>query len=114
MGLPVYSSSTSTKDTTQPPAQSTPTAAATGAGANTGAGVTRPKTEAEKEADRVYEERMEEEYAKRDGGRHQGHDPEEIYHGYGFKAKGYLILFSVIYLLAPIPSSSLGFLQGAS
>ncbi|KAK0673054.1 hypothetical protein QBC41DRAFT_299160 [Cercophora samala] len=40
----------------------------TGAGVNTGAGVTRPKTEAEKEADRMYEEAMEEEYAKREGG----------------------------------------------
>ncbi len=39
-----------------------------GAGANTGAGVTRPKTEAEIEADRRYEEAMEEEYAKREGG----------------------------------------------
>ncbi|GKT44138.1 uncharacterized protein ColSpa_04319 [Colletotrichum spaethianum] len=41
---------------------------ATGAGVNTGAGSTRPKTEAELEADRLYEEAMEEEYAKRDGG----------------------------------------------
>lgn len=40
----------------------------TGAGVNTGAGTTRPKTEAEKEADRQYEERMEDEYAKREGG----------------------------------------------
>lgn len=40
----------------------------TGAGVNTGAGVTRPKTEAELEADRLYEEAMEDEYAKRDGG----------------------------------------------
>ncbi|KAK4180253.1 hypothetical protein QBC36DRAFT_297713 [Triangularia setosa] len=40
----------------------------TGAGVNTGAGVTRPKTEEEKEADRRYEEAMEEEYAKREGG----------------------------------------------
>lgn len=39
-----------------------------GAGVNTGAGITRPKTEAEVEADRLYEERMEEEYAKREGG----------------------------------------------
>ena len=43
-------------------------AAATGAGANTGAGSTREKTETELEADRLYEERMEEEYAKREGG----------------------------------------------
>ncbi|KAK7991805.1 hypothetical protein PG996_013183 [Apiospora saccharicola] len=41
---------------------------ATGAGVNTGAGTTREKTEAELQADRDYEERMEEEYAKRDGG----------------------------------------------
>ena len=40
----------------------------TGAGVNTGAGVTRPKTQEELEADRVYEERMEEEYAKGEGG----------------------------------------------
>lgn len=46
------------------PAESSPT----GAGVNTGAGTTRPKTAAELEADRMYEERMEEEYAKRDGG----------------------------------------------
>ncbi|KAK6851296.1 hypothetical protein PG990_007806 [Apiospora arundinis] len=43
-------------------------AKATGAGVNTGAGTTREKTEAELQADRDYEERMEEEYAKRDGG----------------------------------------------
>lgn len=41
---------------------------ATGAGANTGAGTTRPKTAEELEADRLYEEAMEEEYAKREGG----------------------------------------------
>ncbi|KAI1356195.1 glycoside hydrolase superfamily [Xylaria sp. FL0043] len=41
---------------------------ATGAGVNTGAGTTREKTEAEIEADRLYEEAMEEEYAKREGG----------------------------------------------
>ncbi|ETS77647.1 hypothetical protein PFICI_09709 [Pestalotiopsis fici W106-1] len=40
----------------------------TGAGVNTGAGTTREKTEAEKEADRLYEEAMEDEYAKREGG----------------------------------------------
>ncbi|KAK1836692.1 hypothetical protein QBC39DRAFT_366901 [Podospora conica] len=40
----------------------------TGAGVNTGAGTTREKTDAEREADRLYEERMEEEYAKREGG----------------------------------------------
>ncbi|KAF6824684.1 hypothetical protein CPLU01_10709 [Colletotrichum plurivorum] len=41
---------------------------AVGAGVNTGAGRTRPKTEAELQADRAYEEAMEQEYAKRDGG----------------------------------------------
>lgn len=41
---------------------------AKGAGANTGAGIARPKTEAELEADRLYEEAMEDEYAKREGG----------------------------------------------
>ncbi|KAL5598557.1 hypothetical protein BROUX41_003513 [Berkeleyomyces rouxiae] len=39
-----------------------------GAGADTGAGVTRPKTQEELEADARYDELMEEEYAKRDGG----------------------------------------------
>lgn len=39
-----------------------------GAGVNTGAGTTRPKTEAEIEADRRYEAAMEDEYAKREGG----------------------------------------------
>lgn len=48
--------------------QSAPGSQATGAGANTGAGTTRPKTAEELEADRLYEEAMEEEYAKRDGG----------------------------------------------
>ncbi|TRX95480.1 hypothetical protein FHL15_003438 [Xylaria flabelliformis] len=41
---------------------------ATGAGVNTGAGTSREKTEAEIEADRLYEEAIEEEYAKREGG----------------------------------------------
>jgi hypothetical protein len=40
----------------------------TGAGVDTGVGTTRPKTQSELEADRQYEERMEEEYAKREGG----------------------------------------------
>lgn len=40
----------------------------TGAGVNTGAGRTRPKTEAELAADHLYEEAMEDEYAKREGG----------------------------------------------
>ena len=39
-----------------------------GAGVNTGAGATREKTEEEREADRRYEEAMEDEYAKREGG----------------------------------------------
>ncbi|GAB1315807.1 hypothetical protein MFIFM68171_06017 [Madurella fahalii] len=53
-------------DTTQAPSATTTQPA--GAGVNTGAGTTRPKTEAELEADRLYEEAMEEEYAKREGG----------------------------------------------
>ncbi|ROV87114.1 hypothetical protein VSDG_10033 [Cytospora chrysosperma] len=40
----------------------------TGAGVNTGAGSTREKTASEVEADRLYEEAMEDEYAKREGG----------------------------------------------
>lgn len=40
----------------------------TGAGINTGAGTTREKTAEELEADRLYEEAMEDEYAKREGG----------------------------------------------
>lgn len=40
----------------------------TGAGVNTGAGTSRPQTAEEREADRLYEETMEEEYAKREGG----------------------------------------------
>lgn len=40
----------------------------TGAGVNMGAGISRPKTAEEREADRLYEEAMEEEYAKREGG----------------------------------------------
>ncbi|KAH8200621.1 hypothetical protein TruAng_005218 [Truncatella angustata] len=51
-----------------PRSENSPTDKATGAGVNTGAGTTREKTEAEKEADRKYEEAMEEEYAKREGG----------------------------------------------
>jgi hypothetical protein len=50
-----------------PQSEETPSRA-TGAGVNTGAGTTRPKTEAELEADRLYEEAMEDEYAKREGG----------------------------------------------
>lgn len=48
-------------------ANTNPTAS-NGAGADTGAGTSRQKTEAEREADWLYEERMEEEYAKREGG----------------------------------------------
>lgn len=40
----------------------------TGAGVDTGAGTTREKTQAEIEADQKYDEAMEEEYAKREGG----------------------------------------------
>lgn len=50
------------------PSEDSATKKATGAGVNSGAGTTREKTEAEKEADRKYEEAMEEEYAKREGG----------------------------------------------
>jgi hypothetical protein len=70
MGLPAYTPSSSDKDATSAQTQQDKPVAdqATGAGVNTGAGVTRAKTAAEEEADRLYEERMEEEYAKRDGG----------------------------------------------
>ncbi|KAJ4134927.1 hypothetical protein NW768_004536 [Fusarium equiseti] len=68
MGLPSYSESATTKPSETPQELNGTTGVATGAGANTGAGVTRPKTEEELEADRLYEEAMEEEYAKRDGG----------------------------------------------
>jgi hypothetical protein len=78
MGLPQHNTTTpsseaqkTTTTTTQNTSQEHPydaTTRASGAGVNTGAGVTREKTEAEKEADRLYEERMEEEYAKREGG----------------------------------------------
>lgn len=50
--------------TSQQPTEARPS----GAGVNTGAGTTRPKTSEEMEADRLYEEAMEDEYAKRDGG----------------------------------------------
>ncbi|KAF4961458.1 hypothetical protein FGADI_237 [Fusarium gaditjirri] len=69
MGLPAFSEPAATASPQTPQQeQNYSTGVATGAGANTGAGVTRPKTEEEKEADRIYEEAMEEEYAKRDGG----------------------------------------------
>ncbi|KAK4453929.1 hypothetical protein QBC34DRAFT_173915 [Podospora aff. communis PSN243] len=61
-------SPTSTVKPTGQQPQSDETSRPTGAGVNTGAGSTRPKTEAELEADRLYEERMEDEYAKREGG----------------------------------------------
>ncbi|KAK1767844.1 hypothetical protein QBC33DRAFT_558673 [Phialemonium atrogriseum] len=64
-------SSTTARQTTSGPVDSQSAAAAagaTGAGVDSGAGTTRQKTEAEREADRLYEERMEEEYAKREGG----------------------------------------------
>lgn len=48
----------------QPESQDKPT----GAGVNTGAGTTRDKTDAERKADTQYEELMEDEYAKREGG----------------------------------------------
>lgn len=59
---------TTTTTTTDTQQQQQQNGTATGAGANTGAGVTREKTAAELEADRLYEEAMEEEYAKREGG----------------------------------------------
>ncbi|CAI0642506.1 unnamed protein product [Colletotrichum noveboracense] len=71
LGVPnVPEESSSQQQSSQPAAARSQEAsqAATGAGANIGAGTTRPKTEAELEADRLYEEAMEEEYAKRDGG----------------------------------------------
>ncbi|KAL2202423.1 MFS general substrate transporter [Sarocladium strictum] len=85
MGLPLFnaskseSASSDTNNTTttifSSPARSTfitsPSASqgrGLGAGANTGAGITRPKTEAEEEADRLYEEAMEEQYARMEGG----------------------------------------------
>ena len=58
---PTSSSSSSSPDTEQ-------AARPTGAGVDSGAGTTRPKTAAEVESDRLYEERMEDEYAKREGG----------------------------------------------
>ncbi len=57
-----------TDATTQIPQTEDTPSRATGAGVDTGAGTTRPKTEAELEADRLYEEAMEDEYAKREGG----------------------------------------------
>jgi hypothetical protein len=69
MGLPVYqdtsaSASASVSEKTHETAAQPPS----GAGVNTGAGTTRAKTEEEEAADRLYEEAMEEEYAKREGG----------------------------------------------
>lgn len=71
MPIPNFQSQSSDKTTTAntpSSAKTTETQTGSGAGANTGAGVTREKTAAELEADRLYEEAMEEEYAKRDGG----------------------------------------------
>lgn len=69
MGLPAFNAdATSSTNPAEEQKQQHAVQGATGAGADTGAGVTRPKTEEEKEADRLYEERMEEEYAKREGG----------------------------------------------
>ncbi|KAK4134820.1 hypothetical protein BT67DRAFT_441262 [Trichocladium antarcticum] len=63
--MPNKATAVPTQTGSQNPTSSAP---ATGAGANTGAGTTRPKTEAELAADRKYEEAMEDEYAKREGG----------------------------------------------
>ena len=72
MGQPLKETTTQNTSgdrTTTPSSQDKPEGSRpTGAGVDTGAGTTRPKTAAELEADRLYEERMEEEYAKRDGG----------------------------------------------
>ena len=63
MGLPLTVNPTSETET-----KSSTTGTPVGAGANTGAGTVRAKTAQEDEADRMYEEAMEEEYAKREGG----------------------------------------------
>ncbi|KAK9440651.1 hypothetical protein VB005_05284 [Metarhizium brunneum] len=69
MGLPIYTGpSTSTPNQAAAHESAPRDAPPAGAGANTGAGTTRPKTSEEQEADRLYEEAMEEEYAKREGG----------------------------------------------
>lgn len=71
MPLPLYNSAskaTEAETRSELPTSTSAASGATGAGANNGAGVTRPKTEQEIEADRLYEEAMEEEYAKREGG----------------------------------------------
>jgi hypothetical protein len=65
MGLPVYETTSKTADKTS---KSVGNETPSGAGTNSGAGTTRPKTKQEEEADRLYEEAMEEEYAKREGG----------------------------------------------
>ncbi|KAJ4420272.1 hypothetical protein N0V82_004483 [Gnomoniopsis sp. IMI 355080] len=56
--------SSDAQQASQQPTEAQPT----GAGVNTGAGITRSKSSEEIEADRLYEEAMEEEYAKRNGG----------------------------------------------
>jgi len=69
MPIPTSGAAQTSTDTTASSRDAAPDAGtATGAGVNTGAGTTRPKTEEELEADRLYEERIEEEYAKREGG----------------------------------------------
>lgn len=73
MPIPKIQSQSSNEATTVNSPRSTTTTAkeiknGAGAGGNTGAGLTREKTAAELEADQVYEEAMEEEYAKREGG----------------------------------------------
>lgn len=70
MGLPITTASDKEQQQQQQDsaAQKHGGDAPTGAGVDTGAGATRAKTQAEEEADRLYEERMEDEYAKREGG----------------------------------------------
>lgn len=69
MGLPLNDTSAASRTSADTPETTQSQASrASGAGTDTGAGVSRPKTEAELEADRLYEEAMEEAYAKREGG----------------------------------------------
>jgi len=65
MGLPVHTSTEkpSTSETKVDPKDSQSTTPSTSSGATQGT-----KTEAELAAEKLYEERMEEEYAKREGG----------------------------------------------
>lgn len=55
-------------DSPQPPAETGKDASSDVPLQDTNAGGASDKSEAEKEADRLYEERIEEEYAKREGG----------------------------------------------